>query len=289
MPPMQTPRIAAAGALRLPQAGAPFFLIAGPCVIESRAHALETAEAAAAAARKLGLPFVYKSSYDKANRSSGSSFRGVGLAKGMQILAEVREKVKIPILTDVHTAEEAREAGKTVDVLQIPAFLCRQTDLLLACGETHKCVNIKKGQFLAPEEMRGAVEKVASTGNRNILLTERGTFFGYGRLVVDFAGVPDLLAHGYPLVFDATHAVQRPGALGDRSGGDRTRVPYLARAAMAAGFHGLFLEVHGDPDRAPSDGPNMVKLAELPALLADCAAIARARGDAGNLGSSGLS
>jgi 2-dehydro-3-deoxyphosphooctonate aldolase (KDO 8-P synthase) len=266
----------AAGTLKLPKQGAPFFLIAGPCVIEGDAHALECARAIAEIAAKRGIPYVFKSSYDKANRSSGKTFRGVGLEKGLAILAEVRKKVGVPVLTDVHLPEEAREAANAVDVLQVPAFLCRQTDLLVACGESGKCVNIKKGQFLAPGEMAGAVEKVRATGNPNILLTERGTFFGYGRLVVDFAGLPELAAHGCPTVFDATHSVQRPGALGDRSGGDRTRVPFLARAAMAAGFDGLFLEVHPDPDRAPSDGPNMVKLDTLGVLLDACVAIARA-------------
>jgi 2-dehydro-3-deoxyphosphooctonate aldolase (KDO 8-P synthase) len=276
---MSTQRLSTvrAGSLTLPAPGAPFFLLAGPCVIESRAHALECAGAIAEIARRLGIPFIYKSSYDKANRSSGKSFRGVGLDKGLEILTEVRAAARVPVVTDVHTAEEARAAGKAVDVLQVPAFLCRQTDLLFACGETGKCVNVKKGQFLSPEEMGGALDKVKSTGNGNVLLTERGTFFGYGRLVVDFAGFPDLAAHGVPTVFDATHAVQRPGALGDRSGGDRTRVPFLARAAVAVGFLGLFMEVHPDPDRAPSDGPNMVPLGSLEPLLAACLAIAKAR------------
>jgi 2-dehydro-3-deoxyphosphooctonate aldolase (KDO 8-P synthase) len=265
-----------AGNLTIPSKGAPFFLFAGPCVIESESHALECARAIAAVASKHKIPFVYKSSYDKANRSSVKSFRGVGLEKGLAILAEVRRKVGVPVLTDVHLPEEAAEAGKVVDVLQVPAFLCRQTDLLVSCGETGKCVNIKKGQFLSPREMAGAVEKVRGTGNPNILLTERGTFFGYGRLVVDFSGFPDLAEHGCPTVFDATHSVQQPGALGDRTGGDRTRVPFLARAAMAVGFDGLFMEVHPDPDRAPSDGPNMVKLDSLGALVESCVAVARA-------------
>jgi 2-dehydro-3-deoxyphosphooctonate aldolase (KDO 8-P synthase) len=267
---------ARAGDLALPGADAPFFVIAGPCVIESAEQALETARALAEIARGRGLPFIFKSSYDKANRTSGRSFRGPGLERGLAALEQVRRSLRVPVLTDVHSPEEAREAGKVVDVVQVPAFLCRQTDLLLACGETGKCVNVKKGQFVAPEEMRGALDKVRSTGNENVLLTERGTFFGYGRLVVDFAALPDLAAHGAPTVFDATHSVQRPGGLGDRTGGDRTRVPYLARAAVAAGFDGLFLEVHPDPDRAPSDGPNMVRLDALGALLDDCVSIARA-------------
>ncbi|MBI3820111.1 MAG: 3-deoxy-8-phosphooctulonate synthase [Planctomycetes bacterium] len=273
---LPTPNPVRAGRYTLPASGTPFFLIAGPCAIESRAHAMECAQEIVEIAAKRKIPIIYKSSYDKANRTSGKSFRGVGLKNGLAILAEVREKYQIPILTDVHLPEEAAEAGKTVDVLQIPAFLCRQTDLLTACALTGKCVNIKKGQFLSPAEMKGAVEKVKSSGNVNILLTERGTFFGYGRLVVDFAGLPDLAAHGQPVVFDATHSVQRPGSLGDRTGGDRERVPFLARAAVAAGFHGLFMETHPDPDHAPSDGPNMVRLDALGALLDECVAIASA-------------
>lgn len=268
------PKPVRAGSLELPAVGAPFFLFAGPCVIESAAHAHDTAAAIAEIARARKIPFVYKSSYDKANRSSGKSFRGLGLEKGVHILADVRAKLGVPVLTDVHLPEEARDAGAVVDVVQVPAFLCRQTDLLVACAQTGKCVNIKKGQFLAPEDMRGAAEKVRAAGNANVMLTERGTFFGYGRLVVDFAGLPDLAAHGAPVVFDATHSVQRPGGLGDRSGGDRTRVPFLACAAIAAGFHGLFLEVHQDPDRAPSDGPNMVRLDSLGALLDECLGVA---------------
>ncbi|HKE00305.1 MAG TPA: 3-deoxy-8-phosphooctulonate synthase [Planctomycetota bacterium] len=273
---MNPPKPVLAGELVLPSKGAPLFVIAGPCVIESAAHALETAEAVAAIVRARGLPLVFKSSYDKANRSSGKSFRGIGMEKGLAALAEVRRKVRVPVLTDVHLPDEAKAAAEAVDVLQIPAFLCRQTDLLVACGETGRCVNVKKGQFLSPAEMGGALEKVRATGNSNVLVTERGTFFGYGRLVVDFSALPDLRAHGAPCVFDATHSVQRPGALGDRTGGDRERVPYLARAAVAAGFDGLFLEVHPDPDRAPSDGPNMVRLDALGALLDECVAIARA-------------
>ncbi len=277
---MKTPRSVRAGSLTLPDPDAPFFLIAGPCVIESEAHASDTARAIGEIVGARKLPWIFKSSYDKANRTSGTSFRGLGIAKGLAVLDGIRGALGVPVLTDVHLPEEAREAGRVVDVLQVPAFLCRQTDLLVACAETGRCVNVKKGQFLSPEEMRGAVEKVRGAGNENVLLTERGTFFGYGRLVVDFAGLPDLAAHGAPVVFDATHAVQRPGGLGDRSGGDRTRVPFLARAAVAAGFHGLFLEVHPDPDRAPSDGPNMVRLADLGPLLDQCIAIATAlRGD----------
>lgn len=270
------PAAVRAGSLTLPAPGAPFFLIAGPCVIESRAHAHECAAAVCEITKKRGIPYIYKSSYDKANRSSGKSFRGVGIARGIGILAEVRERWNTPVLTDVHLPDEATEAGRVVDILQIPAFLCRQTDLLLAAAATGKCVNVKKGQFLSPLDMRGAVQKIKDAGNPNVLLTERGTFFGYGRLVVDFAGLPDLASHGCPTVFDATHSVQQPGALGDRTGGDRSRVPGLARAAIAAGFDGLFAETHPDPDKAPSDGPNMVRIDTLGALLDDCIAIARA-------------
>jgi 2-dehydro-3-deoxyphosphooctonate aldolase (KDO 8-P synthase) len=247
-------------------------------VIEGRDFALETAKRLAAIARERGIPFVYKSSYDKANRTSGSSFRGPGLGEGLGILAEVRAKVGVPVLTDVHTEEQALAAGKVVDCVQIPAFLCRQTDLLFAAASTGKAVNIKKGQFLSPEEMKNALEKVTSRGNENALLTERGTFFGYGRLVVDMTGIPAMRAFGHPVVMDGTHSVQRPGGLGDRTGGDRRLVPTLVRAAVAAGCDGLFLETHPDPDRAPSDGPNMVRLDDLAALLDEALAIRRALG-----------
>jgi 2-dehydro-3-deoxyphosphooctonate aldolase (KDO 8-P synthase) len=248
--------------------GGPLALIAGPCVIEGRDHALRHAEAIAAICREAELPLVFKSSFDKANRTSIGSFRGVAIDEGLRILEEVRAAVGVPVLTDVHTEQQATIAGSAVDCLQIPAFLCRQTDLLLAAGATGKAVNVKKGQFLAPDDTEHIVAKVRSTGNEDVMLTERGTSFGYHALVVDFAGFPTMRATGAPLVFDATHSVQRPGGAGGRSGGDRSRVPFLARAAVACGVDGLFLEVHEDPDRAPSDGPNMVRLADLRDLLA---------------------
>jgi 2-dehydro-3-deoxyphosphooctonate aldolase (KDO 8-P synthase) len=253
--------------------GAPFALIAGPCVIESREHALRHAEAIARICRRLHVPFVFKSSYDKANRTSGRSFRGVGIEHGLSVLAAAREATGAPVLTDVHDAQQAAAAGEVADVLQIPAFLCRQTDLLLAAAATGRAVNVKKGQFLAPSDMAQVVTKLRDAGNDRILLTERGTSFGYHALVVDFTGFPTMRATGQPLVFDATHSVQRPGGQGDRSGGDRTLVPYLARAAVACGIDGLFLEVHEDPDHAPSDGPNMVRLADLEPLLTELLAI----------------
>ena len=245
-----------------------FSIIAGPCVIEGRDHALRHAEAVTSICRRIGVPVVYKSSFDKANRTSIGSFRGVEIEEGLAILAAVRDALGVPVLTDVHTEDLATKAGEVVDGLQIPAFLCRQTDLLLAAGHTGKAVNVKKGQFLSPDDTPHLIEKVRSTGNPNVLLTERGTSFGYQTLVVDYAGFPTMrAATGAPLVFDATHSVQRPGGAGGRSGGDRTKVPYLARAAVACGVDGLFMEVHEDPDRAPSDGPNMVPLAQLETLL----------------------
>lgn len=252
------------------------FLIAGPCVIEGRQFALDTAKRLRDIAGKRKIPFIYKSSYDKANRSSGKSFRGPGLKEGLDILAEVRDRVGVPVLTDVHLPHEAVEAGYMVDCLQIPAFLCRQTDLLEAAGETGKAVNVKKGQFLSPEEMKNVVDKVAATGNRNILVTDRGTFFGYGRLVVDMTGIPVMQKFGYPVIMDATHAVQRPGGLGDRTDGDRSMAPVIARAAVAAGCDGVFAEVHPNPTKAPSDGPNMLFLKDLGNLLDSLSAIRRA-------------
>lgn len=246
---------------------APFALIAGPCVIESRDSALRHAERIVAIARELRVPLVFKSSFDKANRTSIASFRGLSIDDGLRILDEVRTQFRVPVLTDVHTAEQARIAGEVVDCLQTPAFLCRQTDLLLAAGETGKTVNVKKGQFLAPDDVPHLIAKVRSTGNDKVLITERGVSFGYHALVVDFAGFPTMRAAGQPLVFDATHSVQQPSGASGKSGGDRTKVPYLARAAIACGVDGLFLEVHEDPDTAPSDGPNMVRLADLPGLL----------------------
>lgn len=246
---------------------APFTLIAGPCAIESRAHALEMADALAGLTGRLGIEFIYKSSYDKANRTSVATARGIGMDKGLEILADVRDRFGCPVLTDIHTAEQATQVGKVVDILQIPAFLCRQTDLLLAAGETGKPINVKKGQFLAPWDMKNVAAKIASTGNENILLCERGASFGYNTLVSDMRSLPTMAATGYPVVFDATHSVQQPGGQGTSSGGQREFVPVLARAAVAIGVAGLFMETHQDPDTAPSDGPNMVPLKELPAIL----------------------
>jgi len=225
---------------------------------------------------RMGLPLVFKASYDKANRTSGRSFRGPGLEEGLAILERVRTDLGLPVLTDVHSPAEAELAGKVVDVVQIPAFLCRQTDLLEAAARTGRIVNVKKGQFLAPEDMRGVVEKVEQAGGRQVLLTERGTTFGYHNLVVDFRALPVLRALGYPVVFDATHAVQLPGGAGDRSAGQREMAPVLARAAVAAGADGIFFETHPEPDQALSDGPNMVPLGDVGALLRRCEGIWRA-------------
>jgi 2-dehydro-3-deoxyphosphooctonate aldolase (KDO 8-P synthase) len=247
--------------------GKPFALIAGPCVIESRDHCLRHAAALQRICREAAVPLVFKCSFDKANRTSGQSFRGPGLQEGLAILAEVKQTLGLPVLTDVHAADQCAPCAEVVDCLQIPAFLCRQTDLLLAAARTGRAVNVKKGQFLAPEDVANVLAKITGAGNRNALITERGVSFGYRTLVVDFAGFPTMRAFGQPLVFDATHAVQRPGGEGRSTGGDRTRVPFLARAAVACGIDGLFLEVHEDPDRAPSDGPNMLRLQDLAALL----------------------
>jgi 2-dehydro-3-deoxyphosphooctonate aldolase (KDO 8-P synthase) len=246
----------------------PFVLIAGPCQIESRAHALEVSSALRELSAATGVPLIYKSSFDKANRTSVSAERGVGIGDGLAILAEVHEKTGLPTLTDVHTAEQCAIAAQAVDVLQIPAFLCRQTDLLLAAGETGKAINVKKGQFLAPWDMANVAAKIASTGNHNILLCERGASFGYNTLVNDFRALPIMAQTGYPVVFDATHSVQQPGGQGTSSGGQREFAPVLARAALAVGVAAVFIETHPDPDRAPSDGPNMIALRDMPALVA---------------------
>ena len=245
----------------------PLALIAGPCVIESREHTLRHATALQRICAEVGVPLVFKSSFDKANRTSGDAFRGCGLDRGLAILAEVKRDLGLPVLTDVHTAAQCEAAAEVVDCLQIPAFLCRQTDLLRAAAATGRVVNVKKGQFLAPEDVGNIVLKVTAAGNPNVMITERGTSFGYRTLVVDFAGFPTMRATGQPLVFDATHSVQRPGGAGTATGGDRTKVPYLARAAVACGVDGLFMEVHEDPDNAPSDGPNMLRLEDLEAVL----------------------
>jgi 2-dehydro-3-deoxyphosphooctonate aldolase (KDO 8-P synthase) len=245
----------------------PFVLIAGPCQIESRAHALEVASALREMCAAAGVPVIYKSSFDKANRTSVSAPRGAGIGEGLGILAEVRETTGLPTLTDVHAPEQCAPAAQAVDVLQIPAFLCRQTDLLLAAGETGKPINVKKGQFLAPWDMANVAAKIASTGNHNILLCERGASFGYNTLVSDFRALPIMARTGYPVVFDATHSVQQPGGQGTSSGGQREFAPVLARAALAVGAAAVFIETHPDPDHAPSDGPNMIPLREMPALI----------------------
>lgn len=243
------------------------FLIAGPCVIESEQLMLETAAHIAEITKALGIPYIFKSSYDKANRTSITSFRGPGIKKGLAILRKVREQVGVPLLTDVHTIEDAQEAAEVVDVLQIPAFLCRQTDLLVAAAKTGRTVNVKKGQFLSPWEMANVVTKLEESGNRKILLTERGSSFGYNNLVVDMRALPIMRSFGYPVVFDATHSVQLPGGGGTKSSGQREFVAPLACAAAGAGCDGFFMEVHPDPDSAPSDGPNMVRLHDLKTLL----------------------
>jgi 2-dehydro-3-deoxyphosphooctonate aldolase (KDO 8-P synthase) len=245
----------------------PLAFIVGPNTLESRAHALEMSAALAEIAGKMKIGLIYKTSFDKANRSSVKSERGIGLERGLPILAEIREKTGMPVLTDVHEKEQCVPTAEVVDVLQIPAFLCRQTDLLLAAGATGKPVNVKKGQFLAPWDMSNVAAKIASTGNERILLCERGASFGYNTLVVDMRALPIMAQTGYPVVFDATHSVAQPGALGDRSGGEREFAPVLARAAAAVGVAAMFIETHQDPDRAPCEGPTMVPLKSLPGLL----------------------
>ena len=261
------PRIVRVGDLSIAN-DKPFVLIAGPCQIESRAHALETAAALAEMGRDLGLGIIYKSSFDKANRTSANAARGIGMAQGLDILASVREATGLPTLTDVHAPEQCAPTAEAVDVLQIPAFLCRQTDLLIAAGETGRAINVKKGQFLAPWDMQHVAAKIAGTGNANILLCERGASFGYNTLVSDFRALPIMARTGYPVVFDATHSVQQPGGQGASSGGQREFAPVLARAALAVGAAALFIECHADPDHAPSDGPNMIPLRAMPGLLA---------------------
>jgi 2-dehydro-3-deoxyphosphooctonate aldolase (KDO 8-P synthase) len=261
-----TPRHVAIGKLTLGN-DLPLALIAGPCALESRAHALEMSHALVELTRRLGVGLVYKTSFDKANRTSAASPRGLGLAASLPILAEVRETWGCPVLTDVHLPEQCAAVAEAVDVLQIPAFLCRQTDLLAAAAATGRAVNVKKGQFLAPWDMKNVAAKIAEAGNERILLCERGASFGYNTLVSDMRGLPILAATGYPVVFDATHSVQQPGGQGTASGGDRRFVPVLARAAVAVGVAAVFMETHQDPDRAPSDGPNMVRLEDMPALL----------------------
>ena len=246
----------------------PLMLIAGPCAIESKDHALDMAGALKEITTKLGIGFVYKSSFDKANRTSLGSARGTGLDAGLKVLEAVKTSFDLPVLTDIHLPDQCAEVASIVDVLQIPAFLCRQTDLLVAAAATGRAVNVKKGQFLAPWDMVHVAEKLAASGNENILLTERGASFGYNTLVSDMRSLPQLAATGYPVIFDATHSVQQPGGLGGASGGQREFVPVLARAAVAVGVAGVFIETHQDPANAPSDGPNMVPLDEMEKLLA---------------------
>jgi len=253
----------------------PLALLAGPCALESRQHALEMSHALTELTARLGIGLIYKTSFDKANRTSISSVRGLGLNESLPILAEVREKYGCPVVTDVHEKEQCAPVAEAVDVLQIPAFLCRQTDLLLAAGQTGRVVNVKKGQFLAPWDMKNVAAKLASTGNENILLCERGASFGYNTLVSDMRSIPIMAETGYPIVFDATHSVQQPGGQGTTSGGERRFVSVLARAAVAVGVAAVFMETHQDPDHAPSDGPNMVHLKDMPALLSELIAFDR--------------
>ena len=263
---MSENRVVRVGALEIAN-DRPFVLIAGPCQIESRPHALEVAHALREIGALTGVGVVYKSSFDKANRTSAGAARGVGMKEGLAILAEVRAATGLPVLTDVHTEQQCAPAAEAVDVLQIPAFLCRQTDLLLAAGRTMRPVNVKKGQFLAPWDMAHVAAKIASTGNSNVLLCERGTSFGYNTLVTDFRTLPIMARTGYPVVFDATHSVQQPGGQGASSGGQREFAPVLARAAVAVGVAAVFIECHPDPDHAPSDGANMIPLRQMAALV----------------------
>jgi 2-dehydro-3-deoxyphosphooctonate aldolase (KDO 8-P synthase) len=253
----------------------PLTVIAGPCQLESRDHALMIARAMAEACDKAGAGFVFKGSYDKANRTSLSGKRGLGMDEGLQVLADVKAELGCPVLTDVHGADHCAPVAAVCDIIQIPAFLCRQTDLLLAAGETGAVINVKKGQFLAPWDMPNVVAKIESTGNRRILLTERGSSFGYNTLVADMRALPEMMKTGYPVIMDATHSVQQPGGQGGSSGGQREFAPVMARAAVSLGIAGVFIETHEDPDRAPSDGPNMIALSQMPALVASLMAFDR--------------
>ncbi len=261
-----TPQTVAIGALELAN-DRPFVLIAGPCAMESRVHALEMAGALSEMCGALGIGLIYKSSFDKGNRTSIDAPRGLGLARSLDVFAEIRERFGCPVITDVHEAAQCAPVAEVADVLQIPAFLCRQTDLLVAAARTGRAINVKKGQFLAPWDMRNVADKLVASGNSNVLLCERGTSFGYNTLVNDMRALPIMAQTGFPVVFDATHSVQQPGGLGASSGGQREFVPVLARAAIAIGVAAVFIETHEDPARAPSDGPNMVPLNELAALL----------------------
>jgi 2-dehydro-3-deoxyphosphooctonate aldolase (KDO 8-P synthase) len=251
----------------------PLFLIAGPCVLESHALAASIARDLAGLTSELGLPFIFKASFDKANRTSGKSVRGPGLAAGLKILAAIKKKFRCPVLTDIHEVSQVKSAAKVIDVLQIPAFLCRQTDLLVAAAKSGRAVNVKKGQFLAPEDVDNIAAKLRGAGAKDYFITERGTTFGYHNLVVDMRGLAIMRRAGHRVVFDATHSVQRPGGRGTSTGGDRTMAPVLARAAVAAGIDGLFLETHPRPDESPSDGPNMIPLAQMEGLLRNLKAI----------------
>ncbi len=245
----------------------PFTLIAGPCQLESEEHAIKISTELKKITNELGINFIYKTSFDKANRTSLKGKRGLGLDKSLSIFDKIRKEVGVPVLTDVHTIEQCSVVAKHVDVLQIPAFLCRQTDLLIAAAKTRKIINVKKGQFLAPWDMANVIKKIEDSGNKNILITERGASFGYNTLVSDMRALPIMSRFGFPIVFDATHSVQQPGGMGEKSGGQREFVPYLARAAIAVGIGAIFIETHEDPDNAPSDGPNMVPLNEIKNLL----------------------
>ena len=245
----------------------PFTLIAGPCQLENEKHALDVADKLKEITQKLKIGLIYKTSFDKANRTSLKGKRGAGIDKSLPVFDKIRKNLGIPILTDVHTIDQCEIVSRHVDVLQIPAFLCRQTDLLIAAAKTGKIINVKKGQFLAPWDMTNVIKKIEDSGNKNILVTERGASFGYNTLVSDMRSIPIMAKSGYPVVFDATHSVQQPGGMGDKSGGQREFVEYLARAAVAVGVAAVFIETHPDPDNAPSDGPNMVPLSELPSLL----------------------
>jgi 2-dehydro-3-deoxyphosphooctonate aldolase (KDO 8-P synthase) len=272
---MTTPQPVQVGSYKV-GAGSPLLWICGPCVIESHDHTIRIAETLRKFAEQLGLQLVFKASFDKANRTSGKSFRGPGLEAGLKILDAVRKNTGLPVTTDIHETQQAAAAAEVCEVLQVPAFLARQTDLLEACGRTGRVVNVKKGQFMAPWDMKNVVAKLAEVGNRRVLLTERGTTFGYGMLVNDMRAISWMQETGSPVIFDATHSVQKPGALGDRTGGIREMVPVLARSAIAAGCDGVFVETHPDPDHAPSDGPNMIPLGELPELIQVCQRIREA-------------
>ncbi|HBX75165.1 MAG TPA: 3-deoxy-8-phosphooctulonate synthase [Acidaminococcaceae bacterium] len=255
--------------------GQPLLLLAGPCVLEGYEHSLAIGQEVKRICEKLGMPYVFKASYDKANRSSYDSFRGPGLEEGLKQLAAIKKELGVPVVSDIHETCQVEKAADVLDVLQIPAFLCRQTDLVYAAGKTGKCVNVKKGQFLAPWDMKNVISKLEASGNQNILLTERGSSFGYNTLVTDMRGLAIMRELGYPVVMDATHSVQIPGGKGTSSGGQSKYVPHMARAAAAVGVDALFLEVHDDPSKALSDGPNMVRLDQLEALLTDVLAIDR--------------